>query len=111
MKKYHACGNDCCLYYDNLEFAEECPSCGISRWKDQRRKILWKTLIYFPIIHHMAEMYSNLSNVMWHGRMVYDVSRSGPDRNICVRGTILWTLHDLASEKTLNQKLLNQRVR
>ena len=50
-------------------------------------------------------------NIMWRGRMVYDVSRSGPDRNICVRGIILWTLHDLAGEKTLNQKLLNQRVR
>ena len=50
-------------------------------------------------------------NIMWRGRMVYDVSRNEPDRNICVRGIILWTLHDLAGEKTLNQKLLNQRVR
>ena len=31
MKKYHACGNDCCLYYDNLEFAEECLDYEISR--------------------------------------------------------------------------------
>ena len=88
MKKYHACGNDCCLYYDNLEFAEECPSCGISRSKDQRRKIPWKTLIYFPIIPHIAEMYSNLSKaklLRWND----GIRRDG---NVCesVQDSVAW---------------------
>ena len=32
-KIIHACKNDCILYWKEHENRDECPTCGVSRWK------------------------------------------------------------------------------
>ena len=59
-----------------------------------RRQVAFSNVYLKPSIDDL--------NVLWRGRMMYDVSRSGPEKNIFVRGIILWTLHDLAGERNLN---------
>ncbi|KAI9193959.1 hypothetical protein LWI28_001756 [Acer negundo] len=36
-QKIHACIDDCCLFIKELEHVEECPKCGESRWKVNRK--------------------------------------------------------------------------
>ena len=59
-----------------------------------RRQVAFSNVYLQPLIYDM--------NVLRRVRMMYDVSRNGPERNIFVRGIILWTLHDLAGERNLN---------
>ncbi|CAL9003892.1 unnamed protein product, partial [Prunus brigantina] len=54
-EKMHACPNDCILYRKEYEDSTNCPSCGISRWKEGKDSILKegvpaKVVWYFPPI-------------------------------------------------------------
>ncbi|CAL8173720.1 unnamed protein product [Prunus armeniaca] len=51
----HACPNDCILYRKEYEDSTNCPTCGISRWKEGKDSILKegvpaKVVWYFPPI-------------------------------------------------------------
>ncbi|CAL2247683.1 unnamed protein product [Prunus armeniaca] len=35
-EKIHACPNDCILYRKDYEESTNCPTCGISRWKEAK---------------------------------------------------------------------------
>ncbi|BBN67928.1 hypothetical protein Prudu_227S000600 [Prunus dulcis] len=39
-EKMHACPNDCILYRKEYEDSTNCPTCGISRWKEGKDSIL-----------------------------------------------------------------------
>ncbi|CAL9024418.1 unnamed protein product [Prunus brigantina] len=39
-EKMHACPNDCILYRKEYEDSTNCPTCGISRWKEDKDSIL-----------------------------------------------------------------------
>ncbi|CAL9025227.1 unnamed protein product, partial [Prunus brigantina] len=54
-EKMHACPNDCILYRKEYEDSTNCPTCGISRWKEGKDSILKegvpaKVVWYFPPI-------------------------------------------------------------
>ena len=55
-EKIHACVNDCCLFRRENENMDSCPTCGLSRWKVDKRTrkikkgVPAKVLRYFPII-------------------------------------------------------------
>ncbi|KAI5335195.1 hypothetical protein L3X38_025328 [Prunus dulcis] len=38
-EKIHACPNDCILYRKDYEDSTNCPTCGISRWKEDKDSI------------------------------------------------------------------------
>ncbi|CAL2247742.1 unnamed protein product [Prunus armeniaca] len=39
-EKIHACPNDCILYRKDYEDSTNCPTCGVSRWKEGKDSIL-----------------------------------------------------------------------
>ncbi|CAL2247557.1 unnamed protein product [Prunus armeniaca] len=39
-EKIHACPNDCILYRNDYEDSTNCPTCGVSRWKEGKDSIL-----------------------------------------------------------------------
>ncbi|CAL2247277.1 unnamed protein product [Prunus armeniaca] len=54
-EKIHACPNDCILYGKDYEDSTNCPTCGVSRWKEGKDSILKegvpaKVVWYFPPI-------------------------------------------------------------
>ncbi|BBN67322.1 hypothetical protein Prudu_42S000200, partial [Prunus dulcis] len=62
-EKMHACPNDCILYRKEYEDSTNCPTCGISRWKQGKDSILKegvpaKVVWYFPPIprQHMIHI-------------------------------------------------------
>ncbi|KAL6219998.1 hypothetical protein ACLB2K_007756 [Fragaria x ananassa] len=75
-EKIHACPNDCILYRGDavLVDAEECPSCGVSRWKLGRdniptKNVPAKVLWYFPPIPRFKRFYQSpktAKNLTWH---------------------------------------------
>ncbi|CAL8992319.1 unnamed protein product [Prunus brigantina] len=61
-EKMHACPNDCILYRKEYEDSTNCPSCGISRWKEGKDSILKegvpaKVVWYFPPIPRFKRMF------------------------------------------------------
>ncbi|KAL6276903.1 hypothetical protein ACE6H2_020504 [Prunus campanulata] len=73
-EKIHACPNDCILYRKEYEDSTNCPTCGISRWKETKdgflkegvaAKVLW----YFPPIPRFKRMFQShetAKNLTWH---------------------------------------------
>ncbi|KAL6289116.1 hypothetical protein ACE6H2_006626 [Prunus campanulata] len=73
-EKIHACPNDCILYRKEHEDSTNCPTCGISRWKETKdgflkegvaAKVLW----YFPPIPRFKRMFQShetAKNLTWH---------------------------------------------
>ncbi|XP_020262289.1 uncharacterized protein LOC109838245 [Asparagus officinalis] len=81
--KIDACPNDCVLYYKDNEKLEECPKCGVSRWRknartstrksdesvNQQKKIPAKVLRHFPLVPRLQRLYmtKNIAKDMrWH---------------------------------------------
>ena len=65
-QKIHACPNDCMLFLDEHEEANDCHICGASRWKlndtcaDDNANcfdILIKVLRYFPLIPRLQRLF------------------------------------------------------
>ncbi|BFG30193.1 hypothetical protein CerSpe_164670 [Prunus speciosa] len=73
-EKIHACPNDCILYRKEYENATNCPTCGISRWKETKdgflkegvaAKVVW----YFPPIPRFKRMFQShkiAKSLTWH---------------------------------------------
>ncbi|CAL8156901.1 unnamed protein product [Prunus armeniaca] len=60
-EKIHACPNDCILYRKDYEDSTNCPTCGVSRWKEGKDSILKegvpaKVVWYFPPIPRFKRM-------------------------------------------------------
>ncbi|KAI5317713.1 hypothetical protein L3X38_037420 [Prunus dulcis] len=73
-EKMHACPNDCILYRKEYEDSTNCPTCGISRWKDGKDSILKegvpaKVVWYFPPIPRFKRMFQShetAKSLTWH---------------------------------------------
>ena len=74
-KIIHACRNDCILYWREHEENDNCPTCGLSRWKPinpakpRAVRLPWKKLRYFPITPRLQRMYSVpwiAESMTWH---------------------------------------------
>ena len=74
-EKIHACPNDCVLYRKKISDANECPTCGESRWLKKKNcdevrvgvpsKVLW----YLSPIPRLIRLYRNAEyakNLTWH---------------------------------------------
>ncbi|CAL9010951.1 unnamed protein product [Prunus brigantina] len=72
--KMHACPNDCILYRKEYEDSTNCPTCGISRWKEGKDSILKegvpaKVVWYFPPIPRFKRMFQShetAKSLTWH---------------------------------------------
>ncbi|CAL2229361.1 unnamed protein product [Prunus armeniaca] len=70
----HACPNDCILYRKEYEDSTNCPTCGISRWKEGKDSILKegvpaKVVWYFPPIPRFKRMFRShetAKSLTWH---------------------------------------------
>ena len=74
-----ACPNDHILYYNQYEFATECPICHSSRYRTDQvtKKVSRKVLRYIPIIPRLQRLFrcKNIAQFMdYHAR-----NRSGDD--------------------------------
>ena len=38
-EKIHACPNDCILYRNKFQDESSCPTCGMSRWKENKARV------------------------------------------------------------------------
>ncbi|KAI5328471.1 hypothetical protein L3X38_027868 [Prunus dulcis] len=73
-EKMHACPNDCILYRKEYEDSTNCPTCGISRWKEGKNSILKdgvpaKVVWYFPPIPRFKRMFQShetAKSLTWH---------------------------------------------
>ncbi|CAL2238046.1 unnamed protein product [Prunus armeniaca] len=73
-EKIHACPNDCILYRKEYEHSTHCPTCGISRWKEDKDSILKKgvpakVVWYFPPIPRFKRMFQShktAKSLTWH---------------------------------------------
>ncbi|KAI5355305.1 hypothetical protein L3X38_008200 [Prunus dulcis] len=73
-EKMHACPNDCILYRNEYEDSTNCPTCGISRWKEGKDSILKKgvpakVVWYFPPIPRFKRMFQShetAKSLTWH---------------------------------------------
>ncbi|KAI5344097.1 hypothetical protein L3X38_011974 [Prunus dulcis] len=73
-EKMHACPNDCILYRKEYEDSTNCPTCGISRWKQGKDSILKegvpaKVVWYFPPIPRFKRMFQShetAKSLTWH---------------------------------------------
>ena len=55
----HLCYNNCVLFRKEYEKEDNCPVCGLSRWKDaERKKIPQKVLRHFPLAPRLKRMFS-----------------------------------------------------
>ena len=88
--KIHACPNDCVLYRNQYESANECPVCKTSRWKKNKsnkeckKGIPAKVLWYLPPIPRFIRLFQNpehAKSLRWHedGRMKDDKLRHPAD--------------------------------
>ena len=61
----HACPDDHVIYYNQHEFATECPECHISRYRiDQvTKKVSHNALHYIPIIPRLQRLF-RCNNIM-----------------------------------------------
>lgn len=57
--KYHACANDCVLFWKEHEDATQCPTCGTSRWKENTKNVPRKVVWYFPPIPRFRRMFAS----------------------------------------------------
>ncbi|KAL6286432.1 hypothetical protein ACE6H2_010822 [Prunus campanulata] len=73
-EKIHACPNDCILYRKEYENATNCPTCGISRWKETKdgflkKGVAAKVVWYFPPIPRFKRMFQSnktAKSLTWH---------------------------------------------
>ncbi|KAI5317271.1 hypothetical protein L3X38_036978 [Prunus dulcis] len=87
-EKMHACPNDCILYRKEYEDSTNCPTCGISRWKEGKDSILKegvpaKVVWYFPPIP----------------RGVYDAHNG---EYFTLRAALMWTINDFPAYGNLS---------
>ncbi|XP_057526403.1 uncharacterized protein LOC130805635 [Amaranthus tricolor] len=73
--KIDACENDCILYWKEHEKLIECPTCGLSRWKQEKEgsskgvKVSRKVLRYFPLKPRLQRLYmcrNTSKDMRWH---------------------------------------------
>ncbi|XP_057548101.1 uncharacterized protein LOC130826536 [Amaranthus tricolor] len=73
--KIDACENDCILYWKEHEKLIECPTCGLSRWKQEKEgsskgvKVSRKVLRYFPLKPRLQSLYicrKTSKDMRWH---------------------------------------------
>jgi hypothetical protein len=66
----HVCYNNCVLFRKEYKKHDNCPVCGLSRWKDaERKKIPQKVLRYFPLAPRLKRMFSTKEAseaAQWH---------------------------------------------
>ena len=86
-KKIHACPNNCILYRGEYKSLENCPKCGQSQWKLERKKERKSTgvpeifLWYLPPILRFNKLFHNIShvkNLTWHKDGMKDDSQMIP---------------------------------
>jgi hypothetical protein len=54
----HVCSNNCVLFRKQYAKLDDCPICGLSRWKDlERKKIQYKVLRHFPLAHRLKMIF------------------------------------------------------
>ncbi|KAL6282054.1 hypothetical protein ACE6H2_012983 [Prunus campanulata] len=130
-EKIHACPNDCILYRKEYEDSTNCPTCGISRWKETKdgflkegvaAKVLW----YFPPIPRFKRMFQShetAKNLTWHAarksiddvylepliddlKSLWDGIRGVYDAHIgeyfTLRAALLWTINDFPAYGNLS---------
>lgn len=75
FQKIDACQNDCILYWKEYENLNECPTCGLSRWKSFDKgsskavKVPHKVLRYFPLKPRLQRLYMSrktAKDMIWH---------------------------------------------
>jgi hypothetical protein len=55
----HVCFNNCVLFRKRYAHLDNCPVCGVSRWKDaERKKIPQKVLRHFPLAPRLKRMFA-----------------------------------------------------
>jgi hypothetical protein len=66
----HVCYNNCVLFRKKYAKDDNCPVCGLSRWKDaERKKIPQKVLRHFPLAPRLKRMFSTKEvseAAQWH---------------------------------------------
>jgi hypothetical protein len=66
----HVCFNNCVLFRKQYAKLDNCPICGLSRWKDpERKKILYKVLQHFPLALRLKRMFATKEtseSAQWH---------------------------------------------
>jgi hypothetical protein len=66
----HVCFNNCMLFRKQYAKLDDCPICGLSRWKDlERKKIPQKVLQHFPLALRLKKMFATkeaLKSAQWH---------------------------------------------
>jgi hypothetical protein len=54
----HVCFNICVLFRKQYAKLDDCPICGLSRWKDKKiKKIPQKVLQHFPLAPRLKRMF------------------------------------------------------
>ena len=89
-EEIHACPYDHVIYYNQHEFAMECPKFHISRYRTDQvtKKVPHKVLLYIPIIPHFKKLFRCKSIVQfmdYNERNIseYDVIRNA-SRWFCI---------------------------
>nr|XP_040251541.1 uncharacterized protein LOC120968676 [Aegilops tauschii subsp. strangulata] len=66
----HVCFNNCILFRKQYANHDNCPVCGLSRWKDPaRKKIPQKVLRHFPLLPRLKRMFlskKGAEEAQWH---------------------------------------------
>jgi hypothetical protein len=66
----HVCFNNCVLFTKQYAKLDDCPICGLSRWKDlERKKIPSKVLQHFPLAPRLKRMFATKEaseSTQWH---------------------------------------------
>ncbi|CAD6334911.1 unnamed protein product [Miscanthus lutarioriparius] len=66
----HVCYNNCILFQKDYSNHDNCPVCGLSRWKDpQRKKIPQKVLRHFPLVPRLQRLFvtkEGSEQAHWH---------------------------------------------
>jgi hypothetical protein len=66
----HVCFNNCVLFRKQYAKLDDCPICGMSRWKDpERKKIPQKVLRHFPLAPRLKRMFvakEASKSAQWH---------------------------------------------
>jgi hypothetical protein len=66
----HVCFNHCVLFRKRYAHLDNCPVCGVSRWKDaERKKIPQKVLQHFPLAPRLKRMFGTKKSseeAQWH---------------------------------------------
>ncbi|KAI5343052.1 hypothetical protein L3X38_010928 [Prunus dulcis] len=87
-EKMHTCPNDCILYRKEYEDSTNCPTCGISRWKQGKDSILKegvpaKVVWYFPPIPRcLIRRIPRLGNFMMLTLLISGPKQPGNDIDV-----------------------------